>query len=121
MLQQGLVRILMAVGRGPELAPTVVDASTVTTSTLGRDMMTFSALQSELGRVTAAPPGVPADRLDVLRQAYMAAVTDPALHTELTTIGFPVDPLDGQAVAMKVNQALHPSADVLDWLRAAAR
>ena len=120
MLQQGLGRLVMALGQGPELAPTVVDASTVTVSPLGHDMIAFSALQAELGRVTAAPPSVPADRLEILRQAYMAAVTDPALQGELMKVGLPINPLDGPTVAMKVNQALHPSAEIMDWLRAAA-
>ena len=120
MVKQGLLRILMSVGTGPELPPSVVDARTITTSPLGHSLMTFGALQSELGRVTAAPPGVPADRLQVLREAYMSAVNDPALQAELRQIGFPVDPMDGLTVTAKVAQALHPSSDVAAWLRAAA-
>jgi tripartite-type tricarboxylate transporter receptor subunit TctC len=120
MVNRGLMRILMSVGTGPELPPSVVDARTIAISPLGQSLMSFAAIQSELGRVTAAPPGVPADRLEVLRQAYMSAVTDPALQAELRQIGLPVDPMDGPTVTSKVAKLLQPPPDVAAWLRAAA-
>lgn len=121
MLGQGLVRILLAIGTGPVLDPAAVQARSAAVSPLGEEMMTFVAFQSELARVTAAPPGVPADRLAILRDAYMAAVNDPALRADLARIGFPIDPLDGERVAARVAQALHPSPGVVAWLRAAAQ
>jgi len=120
MVKQGQLRILISVGTGPELPSSVVDARTITMSPLGQSLMNFGAVQSELGRVTAAPPGVPADRLEVLREAYMSAVTDPALQAELRQAGFPVDPMDGAIVTTKVAQALRPASDVAAWLHAAS-
>ena len=118
MVEQRLVRIALQIGRGAELSAPVQEAGDVAVSPVAASMMAFARIQAELGRVTAAPPGVPADRLDALRQAYHDAVTDPALGDELRKVNFQLDPMDGDAVAKRVDAALNPSPEILAWLRA---
>ncbi len=54
-----------------------------------------------------APPGVPADRLAILRNAFTAAVNDPAFAAEASKLGVEVDtPLTGEQVAAFVRKAV---------------
>jgi tripartite-type tricarboxylate transporter receptor subunit TctC len=57
---------------------------------------------SELGRMTAAPPGLPPNRLAVLRQAYIDTLTDPELLREAGRLNLPIDAWDGAQVAARV-------------------
>ena len=47
--------------------------------------LTFVALiqsQGDIARLTAGPPGIPADRMEALINAYKKALDDPELHDE---------------------------------------
>ncbi len=70
-----------------------------------------------IGRLTAAPPGVPAGRLQVLRDAYKKAVTDPELIKEGQKIGLDFDPGYGDDLAKLVNEAVHQPEDNLKMLK----
>ena len=58
---------------------------------------------SAIGRAVAAPPDVPADRVTALRQAFMAAIHDPALIEDVKRLKLELDPLDGAALQAVVN------------------
>jgi hypothetical protein len=73
--------------------------------------------QGEFGRLTAAPPGVPADRLATLRQAYWSALNDSLLLAEAGRLRLPIDPLDGERLTARVHETLQPPAHVLEFLR----
>ena len=47
-----------------------------------RDALRFLYTQNELARPYVLPPGVPQDRVDALRKAFMAATADPELQAE---------------------------------------
>jgi tripartite-type tricarboxylate transporter receptor subunit TctC len=51
-----------------------------------------------MGRPFALPPGVPADRVAVLRQAFTAAMADPALLTEAAQMKLEIKPVTGEAI-----------------------
>jgi len=59
-----------------------------------------------LARLTAAPPGVPADRLRILRDAYRAALEDPGLVERAGKLQIPIDALYGDAVKDRITAAL---------------
>lgn len=67
---------------------------------------------ASLARATAGPPGIPEDRLKVLRDAYSAALADPALLAEAKTLGLPIVPASGEEVAKRINLALNPSSEI---------
>ena len=74
-----------------------------------------------LGRLTAGPPGIPADRLAVLRHAYMNAVNDPELLRQAEILNIPIVPEDGAWVADKINEALNQTPEVITLLREASQ
>ena len=49
-----------------------------------------------LGRPISAPPGMPADRTKILREAYAKTMKDPELLAEAEKRGWDVNPLTGE-------------------------
>ena len=87
-------------------------------STLIKDPkgLTFVALiqsQGDIARLTAGPPGIPADRMEALRGAYKKALEDPELIAKAEKIGVPLDPAYGDAVLKLVKDALSQPPDVV--------
>lgn len=104
----------------------IVDASIPDARGLGVDPAAPAILdliesQSQLGRMTAGPPGVPADRLAALRGAYLAALTDPALRAEAERLQLPLAPLGGEEVAAWIERALAQPREVVALLKQAAK
>lgn len=62
--------------------------------------------QGDLGRLTAGPPGIPAERLEVLRAAYKKALADKGLQARAAKLGLPLDPGYGDDVLKQVKLAL---------------
>jgi tripartite-type tricarboxylate transporter receptor subunit TctC len=61
-----------------------------------------------LGRPFLSPPGVPADRVAMLRDAFRKAATDPALLEEAAKLRLAIDPIFGeeaQALIAKIYQS----------------
>ena len=86
-------------------------------SQTGRGIVTVMQTLTELGRLTAAPAGVPAARLAALRQAYAEALADPDLLSMAAKLQIPIVPLHGDAVAQRVSAALNQPAEVVTLMR----
>lgn len=67
----------------------------------------------EMDRPLLAPPGVPADRVAILRKAFDAAVADPAFLAEAKRQSLEVDPVSGEEVAQTVREAYDLPKDVV--------
>lgn len=64
-----------------------------------------------LGRPMVAPPGVPADRVKVIREAFMAAMKDPAFLKEAEISKVEVNPVRGEDMEKVVKEVLaYPAA-----------
>ncbi len=69
--------------------------------------------QSEFGRPYIAPPGVPADRLNALRRAFDATMTDPEFLAEAAKAKLPINPMTGEDFEAQVAKLYTvPEADV---------
>jgi tripartite-type tricarboxylate transporter receptor subunit TctC len=78
--------------------------------------LTFVALiqsQGDIARLTAGPPGIPADRLAALREAYKKSMEDPELQAKAEKLGVPVDPAYGDDVLKLIKEALNQSPEVI--------
>jgi tripartite-type tricarboxylate transporter receptor subunit TctC len=67
-----------------------------------RKILTFFASNVLLGRPILAPPGVPADRVSVLRHAFEATIKDPALLKEAQGMSFEIALQRGEKIAQLV-------------------
>ncbi len=74
---------------------------------------------SELGRLTAAPPGIPADRLATLREAYRLALEDPELLQEAEVLNLPIEPAYGEDVRDLVLTAMDQTPESIQLLHEA--
>lgn len=79
----------------------------------GRAIINLIDATSNLGRLTAAPPGVPEDILQELRDAYMAVMTNPDFLADANKLGLSIDPAPGEEVAQMIQAALQQSPETL--------
>jgi tripartite-type tricarboxylate transporter receptor subunit TctC len=69
--------------------PSVYDYAKTDTD---REVLDVHFKQLVLGRPVAGPPGIPADRLKALREAFQAAMRDKDFLTEADRLGLDIDP-----------------------------
>jgi tripartite-type tricarboxylate transporter receptor subunit TctC len=72
---------------------------------------------AELGRLTAAPPNVPAGRVRILRDAYKKALTDPELLKEAAKMDLDIDPGYGEDAAKLVKAAINQPLENMEILK----
>jgi tripartite-type tricarboxylate transporter receptor subunit TctC len=72
-----------------------------------------------LGQPYVAPPGLPADRLAVLRKAFSATLSDKDFLAEAEKIRFTIDAMNADGVAEIVHQTIYAPADIIAKAKAA--
>jgi tripartite-type tricarboxylate transporter receptor subunit TctC len=78
----------------------------------------ISAAQA-LGRPFLAPPGVPADRLAILREAFAATLNDKAFQAEAEKLQLDIDAMSAEAVTQLVRETVNAPASVVAKAKAA--
>jgi tripartite-type tricarboxylate transporter receptor subunit TctC len=68
----------------------------------------------ELGRPFMAPPGVPPERLAVLRRAFDQTVADKAFLQEAAGMGFEVSAQTGEAIAARVAAIMATPKEIVE-------
>jgi len=98
LLDKGIVRMLFTTekDRVPEFnVPTVFEYAKTDEQ---RDILAFHASSLEAGRPVLTPPGIPEDRLDALRRAFDATMTDAGFLAEAKQRNMKVDPRTGEQI-----------------------
>ena len=75
---------------------------------LDRRVLVFIGSGAAFGRPLLAPPGVPPERVAILRQAFDRTMEDPAFLAEAAKLNMDIKPLGGdemQKIAIEVAQA----------------
>jgi tripartite-type tricarboxylate transporter receptor subunit TctC len=96
----------------PQLAPLVSDPD-------GKQLIALIQSQTDIVRFTAGPPGIPDERLQVLRTAYRQALEDKELQAKAEKLERPVDPAYGEDVAKSVREALNQTPQTVAVLKEA--
>ena len=81
-----------------------------------RRLLKMITAESEVARLTAGPPGIPADRLELLRTVFMQALTDPQLLADAKKMDVPILPADGAHVQQVIAAALQQTPQNLQLL-----
>jgi tripartite-type tricarboxylate transporter receptor subunit TctC len=97
IVQLGLTKL-------PEL-PDVPAALDLVTDPVKKQVLELILIRQEIGRPVAAPPGVPADRLEILRQAFDATMQDPAFLAEAEKLQLEIEPLRAREIDMLLADA----------------
>ncbi len=94
-------------------------AADYATTDKARSIVSLIDATSNLGRLTAAPPGVDPAVLEELRNAYMAVTQDPTFLADAKKLKLQIDPERGDKVAQQVAAALQQSPDTVKIISAA--
>ena len=109
----------LVVSKDADMLPNVPRAHDFVTDERGTRLLALIETLSDLGRLTAAPPGIPPERLAALREAHDRALADPMLREEAMRLGLPIEPKGGETVATMVRQSLDQSQESIALLREA--
>ncbi len=114
-------RYALAIAGEHSGVPGVPQARDFVTDPESLRLLDLVELIADVGRPTAGPPGIPPGRLEILRDAYMKAATDPELLAQAETLKIPIQPARGEEVATKVSAILDQPPQVIATLRRAAQ
>src|SRR5205085_8620340 len=64
--------------------PNSVNAEDLLSDPASKQLLRAATSPTQMSKPLAAPPGLPADRLQALRDAYTATLNDPAFQTDAT-------------------------------------
>ena len=70
-----------------------------------KDIVNFMQLSERVGMAFWVRPEVPRDRVDILRTAFMKAMSDPAVQAEGAKRGAPINPIPGAKINKMVAAA----------------
>jgi tripartite-type tricarboxylate transporter receptor subunit TctC len=111
-VDSGEGRIVLGFGSGVD-ADVPQLSSLITPEGEQKAILALIESQGRYTRVTAGPPGMPADILKELRDAYLAALADPALLAEAATAKLPIVPAGGDELAAVIASSLQLSPEIV--------
>ncbi len=92
-------------GKRIKQLPDVPTAGESARSEVDRDLVEFCELSLTLGFPFAAPPGVPQDRVDILRKAFESTFKDVEYISAAERAGLETTPRSGEALAAAIRRA----------------
>ena len=99
-------------------APTLIDLMDKRkTPALGRSVAKLLLLSATVGRPLITTPGVPADRVQLLREAYAKAFKEPELLAEAKKARMEVELLAGADVERDMRDSINQPKDVVDRVK----
>jgi tripartite-type tricarboxylate transporter receptor subunit TctC len=116
--RNGFARILMQTGTSRD--PRIADAPTIfelmnefKTAESERRLLPLVFAASDFGRPIVAPPGVPPDRVKILREAFLNTMKDFELLAEAKRKIFDITPSTGEELATLAKQVMAQSPEVI--------
>jgi len=113
-LDEGTVRVIVQYAdfRHP-LFPDVPTIMEFAETEQAKGVFKFLVSLSSVGRGYAAPPGVPAERVAILRKAFQEMVDDPAFRADAEKRGADLLPMSGEALAAHVADIVRTPPDIV--------
>jgi len=87
------------------------------TSEIYRRLARILLIPDEMGRPLFGPPGMPPDRLKILRDGFTKMMTDPELLADAKKKGLDATPMSGEELDALIKEVGLPSADVVQRLK----
>jgi tripartite-type tricarboxylate transporter receptor subunit TctC len=115
-VQNGYGKFIAQIGGNDKDVPQL---SSLVTEPAAKQLIALVQSQGDIARLTAGPPGIPADRLEALRGAYKKAMEDKELQDKAAKLERPVEPLYGEDVAKAVAEALNQTPETVQALKTA--
>ena len=120
--RNGFVRPLMQTGR--KRSPSLQDLPTIyelmdryKAPETGRRLATVVLASNTFGRPMVATPGIPEERVRILREAWNRALKDPELLAEAKKRGWPVGPVTGEELESLAKEVVAQPPEVIQRLK----
>jgi tripartite-type tricarboxylate transporter receptor subunit TctC len=111
------VLVQVSLSKNPELADVPVAGDFATPEQ--KEVLGLIMAPNALARPFAAPPGVPADRLDALRTAFDQATADPTFLADAKRANLDVQPMRGTDITKMVHDLYATPKNIVDQAKAA--
>lgn len=99
-------------------APTLIELmDKKKTSAFSRSVAKVMLVSATLGRPMMATPGTPADRIKILRDAYLKAFNDPEAVQEAKKGRLDLQALPGADVEMQIREVMNQPKDVIERVK----
>ena len=116
LLADKTLRLIVQFGRDdrlPEL-PDVPTATELARNPADRDLMAFFDAGLHLGFPFAAPPGIPEDRLQLLRDGFRQTLQDPAYIAALRKTNLEYSPMSGEKLTAAILQMTNATPETIE-------
>ena len=119
-LKAGKINLLAQVGyeRDPEF-PTVPLLTEFAKTDEARQVLQFFSTDIVIGRPFVTSPGVPAERVAILRKAFDGLLKDPAFRDDVRKAGIDIGPVDGTRIQKIVADFMNTPPDIVAKAKAA--
>jgi tripartite-type tricarboxylate transporter receptor subunit TctC len=106
-----IVLVQMSLSKHPDLpdVPLIMDLAKTNEQ---RQIFKLIFARQVMGRPFAAPPGVPADRVAALRQAFAETMKDQAFLADAKQAKFEINPVDGEQLDALVKEIYQTPAEI---------
>jgi len=120
--EKGLVRVLIQTGlkRDPRLpnVPTLYELmDEYKTPESSRRLAKLVLASGDLGRPIIGPPGIPSDRVKILRQAFIKALTDPELLAQAEKQNVEIEPTAGEELEALAKEVMTQPPEVIERMK----
>ncbi len=120
--KSGFTRVVLQTGdkRDPRMkdVPTLPELmQQYRTPEAGRRLARVILTAATLGRPITTPPGTPADRVKILRDAYAKAIKDPELLAEAEKRAWDVDPVTGEELEARSKEVIAQPKEVIERMK----
>jgi tripartite-type tricarboxylate transporter receptor subunit TctC len=120
--KKGFVRVIIQTGRKrdtklPEVPtlPELMDQ--YKTGDSARRLASVILAANEIGRPIVATPGIPADRVQMLREAFVKAVNDPELLADAKKKRLEFDPVSGEDLQTLASEIVAQPPEVIERMK----
>jgi tripartite-type tricarboxylate transporter receptor subunit TctC len=83
----------------------------------GRRLARVLLTAGDMGRPMLGPPGMPADRLKILRDAYAKTMNDPQLQAEVKRRNYEFDPVNGEELERLAKEVTTQPPEIIERLK----
>jgi tripartite-type tricarboxylate transporter receptor subunit TctC len=120
--KKGFVRVLLQTNRKRDSrladVPTIYELmDQYKTPEAGKRLARVILVAATLGRPVAAPPGIPPDRLELLRDAYVKTMKDPELIAETKKQRWELNPLAGEEMEQLARDVIAQPKEVIERMK----
>jgi len=121
-ISDNLIRVIAQVGvERDELLPNVPLLTELAETDDARQVLRYISLPVGVGRPYLAPPGVPAERVALLRKAFDATMKDKEYISETDKMALDIRPISGEDLAKVIDEIVSISPELLEKVKEAIK